>query len=98
MKAEFEAKFNEYKEAGGTGFDKDQEKKSDLLAILPARLREDLLWNASGKESYVEFRDMILTQSARILFNRKRGGINNVDDEKQPGEKDTQQGVLVLPP
>ncbi len=25
---------------------------------------------------------MILTQSARILFNRKRGGVNNVEEEK----------------
>ena len=82
--AEFEAKLKEYKEAGGTGFDKDQEKKSDLLAILPSRLREDagVASSASGKEPYIEFRDMILTQSARILFNRKRGGVNNVEEEK----------------
>ncbi len=84
--AEFEAKLKEYKEAGGTGFDKDQEMKSDLLSILPARLREDLLWNASGKESYIEFRDMVITQTARILFDRRRGGINIVNDAEDEDE------------
>ena len=80
--AEFDAKLKEYSDAGGTGFDKDNEKKSDLLAILPARLREDLLWNASGKETYIAFRDMVLVQSARILFDRNRSkpGVHAVDE------------------
>ena len=46
---EFEAKLKEYKDAGGTGFDGDHEKKSDLLAILLAKLREDHLLTAAGK-------------------------------------------------
>ena len=72
--AEFEAKLKEYKDAGGTGFDGDHEKKSDLLAILLAKLREDHLLTAAGKESYIEFRDLVLMQTSRILFNRRRGG------------------------
>ena len=72
--AEFEAKIKEYKEAGGNGFDGDHEMKSDLLAILPAKLREDHLLTAAGRESYLEFRDLVLTQTSRILFNRRRGG------------------------
>ena len=72
--AEFEAKIKEYKQAGGTGFDGDHEMKSDLLAILPPKLREDHLLTAAGKDSYLEFRDLVLTQTSRILFNRRRGG------------------------
>ena len=44
--AEFENKLNEYVEAGGPEM-KDEEKKADLLAILPEGLRENLLWRAT---------------------------------------------------
>ncbi len=77
--AEFEEKIREYREAGGTGFVSDAEMKSDFLAILPARLREDLLWHASDPGDFLAFRDMVTTQAARILFNRRRGGVNAVD-------------------
>ena len=48
--------------------------KSDLLAILPAKLREDHLLTAAGRESHLKFRDLVLTQTSRIIFNRRRGG------------------------
>ena len=85
--AEFEAKIAEYTDAGGTGFGGDSEMKSDLLAILPERLREDLLWNASEPRPYIEFRDMVSTQAARILFNRRRAGIHGVDEPPEPRER-----------
>ena len=44
--AEFENKIHEYVEAGGKPYD-DGELKSDVLAILPQELRENLLWRAS---------------------------------------------------
>ena len=82
--AEFEAKIKEYRQAGGKGFDGDHEMKSDLLAILPPKLREDHLLTAAGKESYIEFRDLVLMQTSRILFNRRRGGgggVHGIDFE-----------------
>ena len=51
--AEFEAKIKEYNPAGGVGFNGDHEMKSDLLAILPAKLREDHLLTATGGTSYL---------------------------------------------
>ena len=78
--AEFEEKIREYREAGGTGFVSDAEMKSDLLAIFPARLREYLLWHASDPGGFLAFRDMVTTQAARILFNRRRGGVNSVNE------------------
>ena len=98
--AEFEAKIKEYKEAGGNGFDGDHEMKSDLLAILPAKLREDHLLTAAGRESYLEFRDLVLTQTSRILFNRRRGGgggVHGIEFEPAAGaaqEADAADGRL----
>ena len=80
--AEFEAKIKEYNQAGGVGFNGDHEMKSDLLAILPAKLREDHFLTATGGESYLEFRNLVLTQTSRILFNRRRGaggGVHGVE-------------------
>ena len=60
---------------------------SDLLAILLAKLREEYLVTAAGRESYLEFRDLILTQTSRILFSRRRGcgGLHRVDYQPVPG-------------
>ena len=74
--------------------------KSDLLAILPAKLREDHLLTAAGRESYLEFRDLVLTQTSRILFNRRSGGgggVHGLEFEPAAGaaqETDTADGVL----
>ena len=80
--AEFEAKIKEYNQAGGVGFNGDHEMKSDLLAILPAKLREDHLLSATGGESYLAFRKLVLTHTSRIFFNRRRGaggGVHGVE-------------------
>jgi hypothetical protein len=38
--AEFDTKIEEYRKAGGTGYESDSVRKSDLLAILPTRLEK----------------------------------------------------------
>ena len=66
--AEFETKIEEYDAAGGTGYENDSVRKSDLLSILPERPQNDSLWNSTNpKLTHAEFRDHILTQSAQIF-------------------------------
>ena len=84
--AEFETTLVECEAAGGET-SSDRTRKSDLLAILPSQLQPDLLWDPTNpRESYQEFRDTILTQSARITdFNRRagRGGVHAVGEAAQ---------------
>ena len=72
--ADFDAKNKECKDAGGTSFDQDDEMSSDVLAMLPTKLREDHPSTAARKDTCIEFRDMVLAQTSTILFNRCRGG------------------------
>ncbi len=90
--ADFENTLDEYVRAGGAPF-KDIEKKSDLLAISPASLRENLLWQASDKGDFYQFRDMVLSQTAKVIRNRKRGHLNVVEHEEQDGDEDQMQPV-----
>ncbi len=76
--AEFENKINEYKAAGGEGYEKDGIMKSDLLAILPHELRDNLLWQATDGGSYATFRDTVKSQAAKVLLNRKKLPIHSV--------------------
>ena len=70
--AEFETLLRDYHEAGGTKIE-DGEKKSDLLAILPVEIREHLLWYATdSNRSFLEFRDLVLTQTNKILHTRRK--------------------------
>ena len=97
--AEFEEKIREYREAGGTGFVTDNEMKSDLVAILPARLREDLLWQATDpSQDFMAFRDHVTTTAARILSNRRRGGVNAVESPAacNPEDEDENDGPIVV--
>ncbi len=91
--ANFENTIHEYEQAGGTPF-QDLELKSDLLAILPSDLRENLLWQATDddpdKGTFPRFRDMVLTQAAKILMNRRRLPIHAVDI----GEISTMEGLI----
>ena len=66
--AEFELRHKEYADAGGTSLPSDDEKKSDLLNILPGELRESLLWRASDPGDFARFRDMVRGQAARSLM------------------------------
>ena len=70
--ANFENALYKYVKAGGTPM-RDSEKKSDLLAILPDSLRRDLLWHATDGGSFEKFRDMILSQSQKVILNTRRG-------------------------
>ena len=80
--AEFENKINEYVEAGGRRPD-DEEMKADLLAILPDSIRSDLLWRASEPGSFTKFRDMVQGQAAKVLLNRRRLPVHQVEDEPE---------------
>ena len=79
--AEFETTLEEYEAAGGEATS-DRIRKSDLLAILPARIQSDLLWNSvNPATSYQGFRDHVLTQASRILDldrRTRRGGVNAI--------------------
>ena len=69
--AEFELQIKDYVEAGGTQ-PTEEEMKSDLVRILPEHLQVDLLWRATDPGPYTRFRDMVKTQAARTLLNRRR--------------------------
>ena len=59
---EFEAKMSEFVEAGGEGFSNEQGQKSDLLAILPSKLREDIVIIRMATDraaSFEQFRDFM---------------------------------------
>ena len=83
--AQFETLIEDYEAAGGIGYESDLIKKSDLLNILPTRMQSDLLWHSTNpKESFAEFRDHILVQSARVLGleRRRRGGVNAINEQE----------------
>ena len=77
--AEFELRLKEYAEIGGTIPD-DDEKKSDLLNILPGALRESLLWRATDPGPYARFRDMVRSQAARSLLQQQRLPLHRVEE------------------
>ena len=79
--AEFENTLAEYHRAGGIRAT-DQEMKDDLLHILPAELRDALVWNSRDGGSFHAFRDMVTTQAAKVLMNRHKLPIHNVDGEE----------------
>ncbi len=85
--AAFENTINEYILAGGTP-QGETEKKSDLKAILPAALRNALLWNSSDKGTFEEFRDMVLVQSAQVLLDQKKLPVHAVNAEPSEIEDD----------
>ena len=70
--ADFDKDFQDYADAGGDR-PKDQLLKSDLLAVLPTEIRDDLLWHATREDnSYEQFRDYVVVQAARVLQNRRK--------------------------
>ena len=87
--AEFENKLKEYADAGG-GKLRDGDKKSDLLAILPPELQEPLLWKATDPDAtYEKFRDMVQSQTAKLLMHGRRLPVHAVRsdmaDERDSG-------------
>ena len=61
------------------GFPDEQEKKTDLLNILPAALKENLLWRAADPGPYIRFRDMVRSQAARSLMMQRRLPLHKVE-------------------
>ena len=87
--AEFEFRLKEYAEIGGTMPD-DEEKKSDLLNILPGALRESLLWRATDPGPYIRFRDMVRSQAARSLLQQQRLPLHRVE-ESPPAQDESEE-------
>ena len=79
--AEFENTLFKYAQAGGRPYS-DEEMKADLLGILPSEIREDLLWHATDPNaSFQRFRDTVTSQAAKVVLNRRRLPVHNVDGE-----------------
>ena len=88
--AEFDDTLRRYHEAGGTGWRDASELKSDLMAILPAKMREDplVLQAKISGASYQEFANMVRAQASQIISNRRpahRGGLHAVDEPQPEG-------------
>ena len=81
--AEFELQIKEYVDCGGPA-PSDEEKKSDLLRILPETLQDNLLWRATDPGPYAQFRDMIKAQAARTLLNKRRLPVHAVAQGQEP--------------
>ena len=92
--AEFELQIKEYVECGGTE-PTNEEKKSDLLRILPEHLQDNLLWRATDPGPYIQFRDMIKAQAARTLLNRRRLPIHTVAEASPPSQDDEMHEELM---
>ena len=83
---EFEKVLKRYSDAGGT-LPPEAELKSDLLAILPTEMREHLLLRSTDEQiSFLQFKDFIVTQSARILVARGRSPMLAALDEARGGD------------
>ena len=66
-------------DAGGTR-PLDVELKQDLLDILPQEFRESLMWLADRPDTYLHFREHVLTKAAEVLDNRgKLGTISTIE-------------------
>ena len=93
----FETLIRDYIAVDGTP-PNDLEKKSDIMHMMPAEVREGLLWHSTDRtHSYEEFRDHIKMQTNSILYHRGKlkSQINAVElpeagDEngKAPSEDD----------
>ena len=68
----------------------DEEKKSDLLNILPGTLRESLLWRATDPGPYTRFRDMVRSQAARSLLQQQRLPLHRVE-ESLPAQDESEE-------
>ena len=63
--AAYDNLLKEYTDAGGSS-PSDQEKKTDLVRILPDKIREHLIWHATDHTiPYSRFRDMILNRQVK---------------------------------
>ena len=83
--AAFENSIYEFAQAGGTP-PPDKEMKDDLSRMLPERVQLDLLWSASDQtKGFTQFRDLVVTASAKMLnIQKPQRGIHQVAPE-QPG-------------
>ena len=81
--ASFENPVYEFTQAGGVP-PSDKEMKGDLLRLLPGKIQLDLLWQASDAwKSFIEFRDIVVSASARMLnIQRPQRGIHQVAAEE----------------
>ena len=100
--AEFEHVHNEYVLAGGT-LPSNEERKTDLLAVMPGEIREALLWKANDPGPFHLFRDMIILKANQLLLHRRRLQVNsvNIDEtvmmQDDPGDYDDFPDLTGLP-
>ena len=90
--AEFDDTLRRYHEAGGTGWRDAAELKSDLMAILPLKMKEDplVLQAKLSGATYHEFANMVRAQASQLIFNRRpaaRGGLHAVEDPQPEGQQ-----------
>ena len=97
--AEFENTLAKYHRAGGTRVS-DQEMKDNLLQILPAELREALVWNSRDSGPFNVFRDMVTIQAAKVLMNRHKLPIHHVagdaPEENEGGSATTSEFLAAV--
>ncbi len=62
----FDMAAKKLQEAGGT-LPSEQERKQDLLDILPSDLRESLMWRAEQPDGYAAFREHVITKAAEVM-------------------------------
>ena len=81
--AKFENEIQEFVDAGGKR-PEYQEMKSDLNAILPSRLSENLLFKQTDVSmTYDAFKAFVESQTAMTLMNAGRLPVNNLEDRNE---------------
>ena len=84
--ARFENLMKDYKAAGGKVPD-DGDLKEDLVNSLPQEIRENLLWRASGEETFAAFKNHIRTTANSMLYHRgKMTPLNSFQEEDHVNE------------
>ena len=73
--------------------------KDDMLRIPPERMQSDLMWHSKDKDiSFDEFRDLVVTASARLLsIQRPPGrvqGLDNDNHDAPPPPPETDEAAM----
>ena len=87
----FENLMKDYKAAGGK-VPGDRDLKEDLVNSLPQEIRENLLWRASGDETFSAFKNHIRTTANSMLYHRgKVAPLNNLQEGEYPEDIDNER-------
>ena len=70
----------------------EDEMKSDLKAILPAKLGDHLTLRVTDPHrSFAAFRDLFVLSCAQFLMRRKRLPIHNVDEKQTDAQTEEEE-------